>query len=119
MRTKTFCLGIAGIVAVLAVSAAAVVWCLPEERYMDREYPGWMQQRDAARAEGTEPEAVILGDSRVKIGAWPKFLAEDVQNLALTGGTPLELSGTNGVFSLSRRGPAPQCESRDLATGWR
>lgn len=91
MRTKTFCLGIAGIVAVLAVSAAAVVWCLPEERYMDREYPGWMQQRDAARAEGTEPEAVILGDSRVKIGAWPKFLAEDVQNLALTGGTPLEM----------------------------
>ena len=66
-------------------------WFLPEERYMDGEYPYWKQQKDYIMSNGDKSEILLLGDSRVKTGIIPKDMGNNVYNLALGGGTPIEM----------------------------
>lgn len=75
--------GSMGLVWVLA-------WLLPE-RYMDGEYPYWMQQKTATHEERGKREILFLGDSRVKMGIRAEFFAENAYNLSLGGGSPIEM----------------------------
>ena len=91
MNGKRFSLGLVAIIAFMVLLTTGLVWSLPEERYMDGEYPYWKQQKDYTLKDGTQLEALLLGDSRIKIGVRPELLGDDVYNLALGGGTPMEM----------------------------
>lgn len=91
MNGKKFSLGLTFLVALAVLVASISVWVLPEEFYMDDEYPYWKQQKDYTLTDGTQSEVLLLGDSRMKMDVRPELLRDDVYNLALGGGTPVEM----------------------------
>ena len=64
---------------------------LPEIRYMDDEYPYWIQQRDYISTKSNKQEVVLLGDSRMKMGVLATELGENAYNLSLGGASPIEM----------------------------
>ena len=91
MNGKRFSLGLVLTVLLAVVTVTILAWTLPEEFYMDGEYPYWKQQKDYILTDGTHSETLLLGDSRMKVGVRPELLGDDVFNLALGGGTPIEM----------------------------
>lgn len=91
MNDKRFVLIIVATVVFLALSLTALIRILPEERYMDNEYPSWQQQKDYSNRDGDTQEVLLLGDSRMKDDIFATELGEHAYNLALGGGTPLEM----------------------------
>ena len=68
-----------------------LTWFLPEEQYMDEEYPYWMQQKAASQENRGGREILFLGDSRVKVGVRAGSFASNAYNLSLGGGSPIEM----------------------------
>lgn len=90
MSGKKFSLTVVGVVAAVILLLEIPILFF-EPFYMDGEYPYWKQQKDAVLRNGTQQEVLLLGDSRMKIGARADLLGNDVYNLALGGGTPMEM----------------------------
>ena len=59
--------------------------------YMDSEFPFWMQQKDYVHTKGENQEILFLGDSKMKAGVIPSQFCENAYNLAVGGGTSLEM----------------------------
>ena len=78
------------IVAAIAVFRWMLLWNVPYT-YMDGEFPFWMQQKDYVRSKGEKPEVIFLGDSRMKAGIIPAKLCDNAYNLAVGGGTTVEM----------------------------
>lgn len=70
--------------------ASAWFWCWERPMaFMHREYPMWSAKFDMAKT--LEPESVVIfGDSQAVAGMIPEKIGDDVVNLALGGGTPIE-----------------------------
>ncbi len=93
--------------AVLFITAVYLLTLfLPEIRYMDEEYPYWIQQRDYITTKGTQQEILLLGDSRMKIGALATELGGNVYNLSLGGASPVEMYYTLKTYLAHR--PLPK-----------
>ena len=67
------------------------LWKFPLESYMDGEYAWWMQQKDYIEKNSDEREIIFLGDSRMKAAIIPEEIAQNVYNLAIGGGTAIEM----------------------------
>ncbi|MBP3819953.1 MAG: DUF1574 family protein [Butyrivibrio sp.] len=91
MNAKRFVWLTAGILSFLAIGIYALILLLPENCYMDDEYPNWLEQRDHVFTDDTKQEILLLGDSRMKMGAMPTEMGDNVYNLALGGGSPIEM----------------------------
>lgn len=91
MNDKKYVAIITGTLASLILIIYLLALFLPEERYMDDEYPYWIQQRDYITANGTTQEILLLGDSRTKMGILATELGENTYNLSLGGGAPVEM----------------------------
>ena len=66
----------------------------PAMAYYDGEYPAWMEEKDALRAPdaaAAAPAVLFLGDSVMKASVMPEVLGTGAVNLALGGGTPIEM----------------------------
>lgn len=75
------------------VGAAALAWLWSAEgdmSFRDAEYPMWAAKK-ALVAECRDWHVVILGDSRAMADLVPDRLGASVVNLALGGGTPIEM----------------------------
>ena len=59
--------------------------------YMDGEFPWWMQQKDYVHTKSDKQEIIFLGDSRMKAGIIPDEICENAYNLAVGGGTTVEM----------------------------
>lgn len=59
--------------------------------YMDNEFPYWIQQKDYVRTAGSKSEILFLGDSRMKSCIIPDQLCDNAYNLAVGGGTAMEM----------------------------
>lgn len=68
-----------------------LIKCLPESWYMDGEYPYWMEQKDHVMEDGQKQEILLLGDSRMKMDLLAYELSDDAYNIALGGGSPIEM----------------------------
>ena len=71
-----------------------LTWGLPEESYMNREYSYWVEQKEHVMAKDDRQEVLLLGDSRIKAAVFADELGKDVYNLAVPGGTPIEMYHT-------------------------
>lgn len=91
MNDKKFVHIIVWMVLFVTISITLLIRFMPENRYMDGEYPYWKQQKDYSLTDGDKQEVLLLGDSRMKMGVLATELSEDAYNLALGGGTPLEM----------------------------
>lgn len=92
MNSKRFVCATVAIVGGIILVIWTAAWLLPMESYMDGEYGFWMQQRDYAKSKhDTEDSVILLGDSRMKLGVDPQAIGGNVYNLALAGGTPIEM----------------------------
>ena len=91
MEDKKYC-GIIGLgILILFLSMEAFIWLVPNEIYMDKEYPYWIQQKDYVHADGSKAEILFLGDSALKSAVLPDRISPDAYNLALGGGTAVEM----------------------------
>ena len=83
---------VAGFVLIAFVAAFrfALLWHV-QYAYMDGEFPWWMQQKDYVRAKGDVPEVIFLGDSRMKAAVNPNGLCGNAYNLAVSGGSTIEM----------------------------
>ena len=68
-----------------------LLWKFPLESYMDGEYAWWMQQKDYITTSSEEREIIFLGDSRMKAAVIPSEIAQNAYNLAVGGGTAIEM----------------------------
>ncbi len=63
--------------------------------YMSLEYPMWVEEKDAVHGPfgSSEPEILVVGDSRAKSGIIPKEIVEDgsIYNIAIGGSTAIEM----------------------------
>lgn len=91
MTDKKYVLSLVGCVLSLAIIIYILTLCLPQMYYMDEEYPYWQQQKDYVLRKGENQEIIFLGDSRTKYGVATGELGENVYNLALGGGSPIEM----------------------------
>lgn len=91
MDDKRYCLATVGGLIFLYLCLTAFLWLVPNEMYMDAEYPYWMQQRDYIEAEGDREEILFLGDSAFKAAVLPEVIAPEAYNFALGGGTAIEM----------------------------
>ena len=91
MNERKFCIGFISLFFLLAVVIYAAIWLMPEMRYMDGEYPYWMQQRDYARTDSDQKEILLLGDSTMKADVRAEKFHPAAYNLALGGGTSIEM----------------------------
>ena len=78
------------LIAVTAVFRWILLWRV-QYSYMDDEFPWWMQQKDYVHTKGDKSEVLLLGDSRMKAGIIPSQLCENAYNLAVGGGTSVEM----------------------------
>ena len=85
------------IVAAVAVFRWMLLWNVPYT-YMDGEFPFWMQQKDYVHTKGEKPEVIFLGDSRMKAGIIPAELCGNAYNLAVGGGTTVEMYYSLGDY---------------------
>lgn len=63
-------------------------------KYMDNEYPYWINQKDYIRTAGAGREILFLGDSAFQAAILPQAIAPNAYVLALGGATPLEMHYT-------------------------
>lgn len=91
MKAKTYVKSIVSCIFVAVLVIYGLINCLPENRYMDGEYPYWMEQKDHILKDGQKQEILLLGDSRTKMDLLAYELSDDTYNLALGGGTPIEM----------------------------
>lgn len=91
MGDKKYCEIIVGGILFLYLLMTAFIWIIPNEIYMDKEYPYWKQQKDYVHADGDKSEILFLGDSAFKAAVLPNQISSDAYNLALGGGTALEM----------------------------
>ena len=96
---------IGAVFSIIAVLYLLVLF-LPEERYMDDDYPVWMQQRDYISSKGTKQEVLFLGDSRMYLGVIATKLGDNAYNLSLGGATPIEMYYTMKTYL--KHHPAPK-----------
>ena len=85
-------------------------FCLKEPMaYMSVEYPMWAEERDAVRnlSFGSDPETVIIGDSRAKSSLIPGDLDNEgkVYNIAIGGATPVEMYHACRNYLKNHRAP--------------
>ena len=106
MSDKKFVTIISGTLVSLIIIFYLLALFLPEERYMDDEYPSWLQQRDYISTKGSKQEVLLLGDSRIKVGVLATKLGENTYNLALGGGSPIEMYYTLKTYL--NHHPAPK-----------
>ena len=78
------------IIATVAAFRWMLLWHVPYT-YMDGEFPFWMQQKDYVHSKGEKSEVIFLGDSRMKAGIIPTELCDNAYNLAVGGGTTVEM----------------------------
>ena len=81
------------ILAALPLIAICAYTLLMPFAYMDSEYPAWKYTADVVRLRGTDEDysTVILGDSRAMAALIPQQFSESTVNLALGGGTYIEM----------------------------
>ena len=91
MNYKKYVFGIIGLFCLPMFVIWTLAWILPEEYYMDIEYPYWMQQKDHISSFGDQQEILMLGDSKVKTGIIVTEMGNNVYNLALGGATSIEM----------------------------
>lgn len=106
MSDKKYVTILIGTVLSIITVLYLLVLFLPEERYMDEDYPFWMQQRDYISSKGTEQEILLLGDSRMLLGVLPAELSDNTFNLSLGGATPIEMYYTLNTYL--KHHPAPK-----------
>lgn len=91
MNSRRFSLGIICIVFLTALIVAGLAWILPEQCYMDGEYPYWTQQKDYVLQDADQQEILLLGDSRMKEDVFALEFHDDAYNLAVGGASPAEM----------------------------
>ena len=91
MSDKKYVTILIGAVLSIITVLYLLVLFLPEERYMDEDYPFWMQQRDYISSKGTKQEILLLGNSRMLLGVLHTELSDNTYNLSLGGATPIEM----------------------------
>lgn len=71
----------------------AVFTALYPMEYMSVEYAMWAEERDAVRSsfDVTDPETIIIGDSRAKSGIIPAELDSRAYNISIGGTTSVEM----------------------------
>ena len=75
-----------------------VLLSLVQYSYMDGEFPWWMQQKDYVHTKSDKQEIIFLGDSRMKAGIIPAELCGNAYNLAVGGGTTVEMYYSLGDY---------------------
>ncbi|WP_028129276.1 DUF1574 family protein [Selenomonas sp. AE3005] len=90
MSAKKYTFIISATVFLLPIIIYALVLLTPPERYMGEDYPYWMQQKDYVSTANNQQEVLLFGDSRMKIGAIPTEMGDNVYNLSLAGSDPIE-----------------------------
>ena len=88
MNSKRFVISIVLIIFSLIGIIYAALWILPEEKYMQGEYSAWKQQKEYSLQKHAR-EAILLGDSRMKIDVNALEL-DNTYNMALAGSSPIE-----------------------------
>lgn len=78
------------LIALMAAFRWLLLWHV-QYAYMDDEFPWWMQQKDYVRAKDDVPEVIFLGDSRMKAAVIPGEICGNAYNLAVGGGTTIEM----------------------------
>lgn len=91
MNSKKYVTVIISTVLIFMATVYSLTLLLPEIRYMDDEYPYWIQQRDYISTKSNKQEVILLGDSRMKMGVLPTELGENAYNLSLGGASPVEM----------------------------
>lgn len=91
MNEKKYVKIIVGCIFIIVLVIYGLINCLPESRYMDGEYPYWLEQKNHIMEDGQEQEILLLGDSRMKMDLLAYELSDDTYNIALGGGTPIEM----------------------------
>ncbi|MBP3772680.1 MAG: hypothetical protein J6I53_08325 [Treponema sp.] len=77
---------------ILAIAVAR--WILlvnVQYSYMDGEFPYWMQQKDYVHTKNDKSEVLFMGDSRMKAGIIPERICDNAYNLAVGGGSMVEM----------------------------
>ena len=91
MNERTYVKIIVGGIFSAVIVVYGLILFLPESRYMDGEYPYWMEQRSHVMSDNDKREILLLGDSRTKMDLLAYELSDDTYNLSLGGGTPIEM----------------------------
>ena len=89
-RYAIFFIGLFILIAITAVFRWCLLWNM-QFSYMDNEFPYWIQQKDYVRTKSDKQEVIFLGDSRMKAAVIPNKLCENAYNLAVGGGTSIEM----------------------------
>lgn len=91
MNYRNYVFGIIFLCCIPFLFIWILAWVLPEEYYMDIEYPYWIQQKDYIFSDNVQQEILLLGDSKVKTGIISTEMGDNVYNLALGGATSIEM----------------------------
>lgn len=106
MNEKRFSIAFVTVFFLLAAVIYVAIWWTPEMKYMDGEYPYWIQQRDYVHTDSNRQEILLLGDSTVKAGIRAAEFHPNAYNLALGGGTSIEMYYT--LEDYLKHHPAPR-----------
>ena len=109
MSAKRFFFLLSWMLALVVVAVVLLALRYPAMAYYDGEYPAWMEQKEFVSSEGDpsqEAEILFLGDSVMKASVVPEVLGPQTENLALGGGTPVEMQYALSTYLLHH--PAPR-----------
>lgn len=91
MSHKNFSLGLIAAFISLTVFVWVLSWGMPEQRYLNADYPFLRQQHDHVMQDSDIQETIILGDSRTKMGILACDLGDNTHNLSLSGASAIEM----------------------------
>lgn len=91
MSAKNYVVRIIGLTIIVLIVLTICIVSLPESWYMDGEYSSWIQQKDYIYSDNDNSEVIFLGDSRMKAAVNPMIIDDAAYNLALGGGTSIEM----------------------------
>lgn len=92
MYYKKYALGLIGSLLSMWMLVWGLAWGFPLSRYLNDDYPYIQQQKDHVMKDDCNVrEIILLGDSRTKMDILANQLGDNVQNLALSGASTIEM----------------------------
>ncbi len=91
MKARTYVMCFISAIVALVIVVTPLPWLLNPMKYMDDEYPYWIQQKNYIYSQHPQKRILLLGDSRMKMDVIANDMGKDVYNLALGGGTSIEM----------------------------
>lgn len=91
MYKKIFKIFLKCIIVILPFSLVLIYTGFCRFDYMDLEFPIWQQQHDYVNKKNDKTEVLVFGDSSAKSAFIPQDISLNLYNLALGGGTSIEM----------------------------